>query len=245
MQLDDLRENWENYGETNPLWAVHTGRGDIKWDETEFFKTGEVEIDRILSMLREHGAEPLSDRALDFGCGVGRLSQALSHHFDRVDGIDISAPMLVKANEFRLANDGIDDDRVQFHLNTGLDLALFEDRTFSFVLSLIVLQHMKPEFSAKYIGEFCRVTAAGGVIAFQIPARRETAMLRLRGAVGRFLRRTRQAASGKGAAVMEMYGTPRSKVEKILTDSGMRVVAVVPDNYAKSWESYTYVAIRD
>jgi len=44
---------------------------------------------------------------------------------------------------------------------------------------------------------------------------------------------------------MEMYGTPRSRVEKILTGSGMRIVAVVPDDYAKSWESYTYVAVRD
>ncbi|MBK8293750.1 MAG: class I SAM-dependent methyltransferase [Solirubrobacterales bacterium] len=245
MQLDDLRENWENYGETNPLWAVHTGRGNIQWDESEFFKTGEEEIDRILSMLHERGAEPTRDRALDFGCGVGRLSQALSHHFDRVDGIDISAPMLAKADEFKRANDDIDDERVQFHLNTDLDLSLFEDRTFSFVLSLIVLQHMKPEFSAKYISEFCRVTAPGGVIAFQIPARRETAMLRLRGAAGRFLRRIRQTVSSNGSAVMEMYGTPQNRVEKILTDNGMRVVAVVPDDYATSWESYTYVAIRD
>ncbi len=241
MRFEDLQDNWEGYGTENPLWAVHTGRGNIEWDEAEFFDTGVAEIDALLAELARLGADPPRARALDFGCGVGRLSLALAGHFDRVDGVDISRPMLEGAEKFRSGSDDIDISAVRFHLNTELDLALFESGTFSFVLSLVTLQHMKPEFSAIYIAEFCRVTGPGGVLAFQIPARRTTPLLRIRGGVGRTVRRLRPART----PVMEMYGTPRAAVETNLRDHGMRIVAVEADDRADTWESYTYVAVKD
>ncbi len=39
-------------------------------------------------------------RALDFGCGVGRLTQALARHFNIVDGVDIAPSMIELANQF-------------------------------------------------------------------------------------------------------------------------------------------------
>lgn len=245
MRLEHLQENWENYGSTNPLRAVHASRGDIEWDEAEFFKTGEDVVESVLATLAELGVDPPRDRALDFGCGVGRLSLTLARRFDRVDGVDISRPMLDRAEAFRNEFEDIDDASVQFHLNTKLDLSLFEDRTFSFVLSLVTLQHMKPEFAGKYIAEFCRLADSGGVIAFQIPARRTTPMLRVRGRAGTLVRQLRYSLSRDKPAVMEMHGTSPKRVERVLQDNGMQVVAVVPNDYAETWESYTYVATKD
>lgn len=241
MRLEELQKNWEDFGEDNPLWAVHTGAD--QWSEEDFFQTGRQEIDGIVSLLKELDADPPHGRALDFGCGTGRLSLPLSTVFEAVDGVDISAPMVKRARAYSESTEGIDPAKVTFHVNVASDLSLFEDRTFDFVLSLIVLQHMKPEYSHNYINEFCRLVKPGGTLLFQIPARRESLFLRVRGALARRARQLRHSM-GRGETVMEMYGTPREKVEQMILEGGLEVVAVIRDNRAATWESYTYVARR-
>lgn len=241
MRLDELQKSWEDFGTDNPLWAVHTGAEE--WSEEDFFQTGRLEIEAIFAMLAELGADPPHGRALDFGCGTGRLSLPLSTIFDAVDGIDISAPMVKRAEAYSESTEGVDPSKVHFHVNVAPDLTLFEDRTFDFVLSLIVLQHMKPEYSRDYITEFCRLVKPGGTLVFQIPARRESLYLRVRGTLARKARQLRHSM-GRGDTVMEMYGTPREKVEKLIQNGGLEVVAVIRDNRAATWESYTYVARR-
>ena len=80
-------------------------------------------------------------------------------------------------------------------------------------------------------------------LLFQIPARRESAYLRARGTVARKARQLRHSL-GRGDTVMEMYGTPRERVQDLIESSGLELVAVIRDNRAATWESYTYVARR-
>ena len=56
--------------------------------------------------------------ALDFGCGVGRLSQALTKYFEQVAGVDISHTMIAKAKE-------VDHGpaRIRYVVKTTADLA--------------------------------------------------------------------------------------------------------------------------
>ena len=56
------------------------------------------------------------DRALDFGCGVGRLTRALGDRFDAVVGVDISAGMVEQA---RRLNDASPALRVPRQRRTG------------------------------------------------------------------------------------------------------------------------------
>ena len=85
-------------------------------------------------------------RALDFGCGVGRLTQALATYFDEAVGVDI-APSMVKLakryNRFKA--------RCVYYVNREADLRLFPDQQFDFIYTNIVLQHMKPEYAKSYI----------------------------------------------------------------------------------------------
>jgi len=46
---------------------------------------------------------------------------------------------------------------------------VFEDASFDFVLTLIVLQHMRQDYSAAYLREFLRLLRPGGIMFFQIP----------------------------------------------------------------------------
>ena len=165
--IETLREQWEAFGRTDPLWANLTasGRDHGGWDVDEFLATGREEVGRRLDALERLGVELGHERALDFGCGAGRLTQALAERFERVDGVDIADSMIEHAR--RINRQG---DRCHFHVNAERDLAMFESGSFDLVLSLIVLQHMEPRYALGYIREFVRVLRPGGVALFQVPA---------------------------------------------------------------------------
>jgi len=168
MEIEQLKSTWEAFGRDDPLWAVLTeaSRRGGRWDLDEFLATGEREIADALAELERLDAAPVPGRALDFGCGVGRLTQALAERFERCDGVDIAASMIAEAR--RINRHG---ERVHYHVNDAPDLGLFASDSFDFVLSFIVLQHMEPRYARRYIADFMRVLKPGGVALFQIPAR--------------------------------------------------------------------------
>jgi ubiquinone/menaquinone biosynthesis C-methylase UbiE len=105
------------------------------------------------------------DSALDFGCGIGRLTFPLSRRFHEVVGIDASATMLAKARELHPPA-----DNVRFVLNEFDDLRRFSDCSFDLVLSLLVLQHLDSTQSIEgFLREFVRVVRPGGAVVVQLP----------------------------------------------------------------------------
>lgn len=164
MSLSDLQRNWNGLAKEDAFRAVLTSGGHVPWDRETFFRTGIEEIGAVLTRVRAAGIPHATGRALDFGCGLGRLTQALARHFDRVDGVDIAENMLTQARALNPFG-----DRCAFHLNDRDDLALFPDSVFDFVYSTITLQHMEPRYSRRYIEEFFRVVRPGGAVMFQIP----------------------------------------------------------------------------
>jgi SAM-dependent methyltransferase len=167
VSLKALQRQWDRYGRTDPLWAVLSlpDKRQGRWDEAEFFATGEREIQDVLAHARSLGVQPNPARALDFGCGVGRLARALVPHFERVDGVDIAPSMLEQAARYNK-----DPVRCVFHLNERADLALFPDRSFTFIYTSLVLQHVPTDLARGYIREFLRVLAKGGLLVFHLPS---------------------------------------------------------------------------
>jgi SAM-dependent methyltransferase len=167
VNLDELQRHWNEWGRRDPYFAIisRPDRRGNTWDVDEFFATGVAEIDGLLSWLHELGLVVTPGRALDFGCGVGRLTQALARTFAKCDGVDIAPSMVERANEFNRFG-----ERCRYHVNERDDLAIFADGTFDLIYSGIVLQHIAPEFSTRYVQEFIRVLAPGGVAVFQLPS---------------------------------------------------------------------------
>ena len=167
MSLKDLERSWDALGAKDAMWAVLTGPQAARraWDPDAFFQTGVDEIAHALERVRASGGEVARGRALDFGCGIGRLSQALAAQFEQVDGVDLAPSMIRQARELNRF-----PDRCRYHRNDRADLAIFPSATFDFVYSVITLQHMKPQYSRRYIEEFFRVSRPGGIVMFQIPA---------------------------------------------------------------------------
>ena len=169
MELTDLQRVWQRLGRDDPLWAVLSDaryKGG-RWDPVEFFEAGVADVEKVLDKAAEHGLSCGHDAALDFGCGVGRLTQALARRFDSVVGVDIAESMVDEAGRRNLQ-----PERCRFLVNDRPDLSLFADATFDFVLSLLVLQHMENRYASTYIREFVRVLKPGGLAVFQIPAER-------------------------------------------------------------------------
>src|SRR5688572_10464235 len=139
MDLRDLQQTWDALARQDSMWAVLTGPGGTgkAWDADAFFRTGVDEIASIVDRVRATGKTPGRQRALDFGCGVGRLTQALAAYFSRIDGVDIAPTMIERARALNRVG-----DRCAYHVNSTDDLRLFDDATFDFVYSSITLQHM-------------------------------------------------------------------------------------------------------
>ncbi|MCB9798424.1 class I SAM-dependent methyltransferase [Candidatus Nomurabacteria bacterium] len=165
----NYKKEWDKLGEMDPLWAVLSDptKRFNGWDESEFFVTGQKEIDVIMQKVNTFDLPKETKKVLDFGCGVGRLTKALSQHFDDAVGVDVSKAMIEKAKKL---HEG--DDKQQFIVNQADDLSMFKDDTFDMVYCNIVLQHIPDKNQIeRYIGEFIRVLRPGGVIAFQVPSK--------------------------------------------------------------------------
>jgi 2-polyprenyl-3-methyl-5-hydroxy-6-metoxy-1,4-benzoquinol methylase len=107
----------------------------------EFFESGEKYIDQMFDLIHAH-LDPTFQpkRALEFGCGVGRLLMPLARICDSVTGVDVSHHMLQEARrncEVR----GIDNVEL-----VGSDDSLsFVSGTFDLIHSYIVFQHIPTE----------------------------------------------------------------------------------------------------
>ena len=166
MELHELQENWDAFGKSDPLWAILADPTKMhgKWTRDEFFKTGEDEISVVMRHIGSLNIDIPRRRALDFGCGIGRLTQALCRHFEECCGVDIAPSMIMLANRHNRHG-----NKCRYYINESSDLRLFGDNSFDFVYSNITLQHMRPEYSKSYIREFLRILSPGGLIVFQIP----------------------------------------------------------------------------
>jgi ubiquinone/menaquinone biosynthesis C-methylase UbiE len=242
---DRHRKQWEALGATDPYWAVltHADKKGGRWDKAAFFETGVQEIKSLEETLARLGTNHARTVALDYGCGVGRLSRALAAGYGRVIGVDISESMLVEA---RAANAAVPN--IDFVRGNGRDLrGLVEDRSVDLVYSNIVLQHSPAVNQRSLIREFCRVVAPGGVIVFQTPSHANTRTVK--GVVhrvlgNRLLNIPRRIVYGK-AGVMELHTLDKDEVVRILGACGMTVLATERyDSAGPAFVGYLYVAAK-
>jgi len=222
--LQDLRSNWNEFGLTDPLWAIATDpeKKGNKWELDEFFDRGVREIDALMDHLESRHISIPKGRALDFGCGVGRLTQALARLFNVVDGVDIAPSMIELANKYNRYG-----DRCRYYVSDA-DLSLFEDGAFDFIYTSFVLQHIKPVYSKSYIKEFLRVLAPNGVLVFLLANEPNT---RGGGLLAAAHLRIVQLGCGmyrtvRAGPIMEFHMIKRRTIEALLQDNGAKAIDI-------------------
>jgi SAM-dependent methyltransferase len=243
MQLWRVRHTWDGLGRRDPLWAVLTwpDKQGNKWTIEEFLATGRAEVDRLMGHLDRVAPACPRRSALDFGCGVGRVSQALAARFDRVVGVDVARSMIEQARAYNRI-----PDRCSFELNRSRRLRGFASDSFDLVYSRIVLQHMAPSLARGYVRELVRILAPGGALVFQLPERMSVDQRKLflrapvegsalKRRLPRPLVRAWRAFKYIGiylrtARDMEMHGIDRDDVVALLESTGARILAINDDH---------------
>jgi SAM-dependent methyltransferase len=242
-QIQRLQDTWNRLGHEDPMWAVASNRE--RWNEDEFFSTGTAEIEAVMAYVEDLGLGLQRRRALDFGCGLGRLTRAFSRHFEETVGVDIAPSMVAAAADLNQ-----DRENVSFVVNDRLDLDTFDSGAFDLVYSNITLQHMKPDLAAGYIRAFLRVVSDRGLVLFQMPAAQLPGTggtrARLARARDRGLRHSLRALTRRVAQPrMEMNCIPRDEVIALIERSDGTTIDVQPNrNAGPLYESYTYAAVR-
>jgi SAM-dependent methyltransferase len=235
--------HWERLAASDPMWVILTEPGkENAWDAREFFASGQKEIATALGDLERLGLSPSRGVAADFGCGLGRLTQALAEHFQQVHGIDISETMVAQA-----ATHNRHGDRVRYHANVLDALPMLASQSVDFLYSRITLQHIPRAAAERYIAEFGRALAPGGVCMFQVPVRARSRLVRVRSAIRNMapaLYRKLRDMIRRGSH-WEMNTIPESVVVRILEGSGLRVREVLVDGSAgDSFDSRMFIAAR-
>ena len=242
MRESRQAREWDELAELDPLWAVLSepafthGGGSIH----EFFETGAGEVSGALDVAHELGLPARYGRALDFGCGVGRLSRALAARFDECVGVDVSPKMIEAA---RRLNEDVAN--IEFVVNRDPDLRAFPSGSFDLVYSSIVLQHLRSRAEIeRFVSELVRLVVADGLAVFQIPAsislryrlqprRRAYAALRAFGVNPDVLYR-------RGLNPIQVRALSEARVRELVAAAGGRVERVVADSSVPPLTSNRY-----
>lgn len=235
----EAQDAWTHWGERDPLYAVMSepGKQDNRWDAEEFYASGRSDVERVREWLAASGLTLGGKEALDFGCGPGRLTQALAVHFEHVTGVDVSVPMLelARANNRRGA-------RVTYVHNASSAIPDVPAASMEFGLSLITLQHIPTRHQKRFLASLLSKLSPGGLFVVQVPDRRvkvagdswRAHLVRFGyatgpwfpGALYAFLRR-------RHPGLVEMHPFPRRALLRTVRRAGCELVAETEDEGAR------------
>lgn len=240
MNFNKLKNNWEGFAQSDPMWSILTNPDykNNQWDKKLFYNSGEFQVAEWLKNFPEL-QELNGDKALDFGCGMGRLTQALSNHFNEVVGVDVSKTMINLANE----NNQF-PGKCSYELNEQSNLKNLKSNSFDFIISYITLQHIPKKYILKYIDEFIRIIKPGGVILFSLPYKPP---LYYRISVSLFsqyfINKYRQIVY-KSKYVMEMHWIGKKKLSNFINTKA-KLIQTYPDKSAgEKWKGLVYIVTK-
>jgi SAM-dependent methyltransferase len=227
-RLERHQRDWEDLAQLDPLWAIQSSDRNRFGgaDDNAFMASGERKVQSIMSRLEEFGLPERHQRALDFGCGIGRLTLPFAERFEHVTGVDIAPAMVEHARE-RAA----DHERVRYLVNDRDDLSLLAGEQFDLVYTGLVLQHQpSARVALGYLGELAALVGSGGVLVAQVPiavparlrlqhGRRVYSALRRLGVPRDVLYRRLRLQP------MRMIAVPRDAVARCLAEHGLRIVS--------------------
>jgi SAM-dependent methyltransferase len=210
--------DWEQWGRQDPYFAVITHekyrRRNLDPEALRaFFESGRGHVERVLGTCRERLDPDFAPRrALDFGCGTGRLLPALAASAGEVVGVDVSDAMLAEARRNcdarSLANVAL------FKSDDGLSQV---PGRFDFIHCFIVFQHIPVARGIPLFARLLDRLEDGGIAAVQFTyAKRRSRRWRLPGWLDGLARK----ALGRRDPAMQMNPYPLGELVRLIQDAG-------------------------
>ncbi|MGO4883540.1 MAG: class I SAM-dependent methyltransferase [Bryobacteraceae bacterium] len=144
---------------SNIEWRAY---GKVDYGASHDFEQGAREWRILRDQLRQYGLDGRV-KAVELGCGNGRLTNSIAREFQVVEALDVSAERLARAQkQIGLRN-------IEWHLIDGPPIPA-ESATVDLVVSTHVIQHIaKLSVVTDYFAESFRVLRPGGVLLMHIP----------------------------------------------------------------------------
>lgn len=134
---------------------------NVKLSDEDFFATGLSWLSEFVTFAGVAFVELGGEKALDFGCGIGRMTRALATRYSSVTGIDISDGMIARARELN-ASPALNFLQV---LEPPWPL---DDRSVDLAFSTIAIQHIARPHNGRAIGELFRISR--DLVLFDLPS---------------------------------------------------------------------------
>jgi len=155
-----MRSDWNRRARDDAQFFIACGHSGT---DATFWESGRRDLEDLI--LHDVDLEPQA-RALEIGCGLGRLVRPLSERVEKAFGVDISGQMVERARRALQ-----DRGNAEFFVTNGR-LSSFRDASLDFVYSFIVFQHVPTKKAVSvYIREAARVLKGRGLFRFQVDGR--------------------------------------------------------------------------
>ncbi|MBI4876367.1 MAG: class I SAM-dependent methyltransferase [Acidobacteria bacterium] len=160
-----MREDWDRRAREDSERYIYAR--DSQADVADFARSGEANYNQLvrpfLPILLD-GRPAGACRAVEIGCGIGRMTEWFARDFAFVEALDV-APAMIEGARRGLGQAG----NIAFHVNDGAALAPVATASADLVFSYIVFQHIPSrEAIGNYVREAARVLKDGGAFKFQL-----------------------------------------------------------------------------
>lgn len=211
-----MREDWNERARKDVHFFVAFGGRDQT--EEEFLSTAADVLRSIEGQLKRLPAKAnrRAWRALEIGCGPGRLMRPLSRHFGEIHGVDVSDEMI------RLGRERLRDiPHAHFHTTDGATLPQFADESFEFIYSYAVFQHIPSrEVVLEYMREIRRLLKPGGIFHGQFNG----------------------LAPGREADTWSGVGFTREDIQSFTRENGLQLLNLEGDHTQYMWTTWALTA---
>jgi SAM-dependent methyltransferase len=161
-QKNEMLKFWNESDPQKARWLIVNADNWNKEIEPhmELILSGDPKVREHICNLQKQGC-----KALEIGCGIGRLMKPMTDFFDFVTGVDISSTMQAQGKDYLgdlyLSRTKIElvDENNKFNV---------PDASVDFVYSLVVFQHIPSlRIIDEYLSESFRALKPGGMIRVQ------------------------------------------------------------------------------
>jgi len=209
-----LRAQYAKVGPTEPHFAVSADSPEalssVDTNIAQFWATGHAQAQELLQSLERFGLTDLKNKtAVEFGCGIGRLSFGLAGKFKKLHSYDVSDSQIILAKK---ASVDLGVHNCQFHLSSGNPFAAIEPTDFFY--SKNTFEHYPPPIIYQFIRNALRSLKPDGLALFQVP----TFLSEYSFSIATFLSKDNEGAS--------RHSLPQRAIFALITDAKCELIEI-------------------